>query len=876
MHRTNNNSVAGGVVEEVVEVAEVIQPTLQPPLHNPSNNLSNNLSITAGETVVDFPVVGSQPTKCINNDKCGNKGENGHNSANSKEGDDKVGTAKRANTRGKHSDELHRTQDANEKMEAFNKTDAVLQSNRGNAEGPSILDGSPPPTYRHAALRKEPQDSSGSPRAEEEPRHHDSRIKKFEIEMAKPSPFLHSSIPYVRKDSEHCGLRKFIHVEGRSTCNRLEVPQDGSIDRSKTSIDKSEGLQGTAELPPRQREFQPLHSSVPKPGSVDSAQRKDRFAELPQRRRTTSVPERRAFECNKGIHTSHNRPDVNAIHRRGLTMIGPQEISEGSDEQNNIVLSFLTNNAQSNRTCNRDQENCAVDQGPPVDYPLYAPFMNVINLSKIAKLLTHDELHILEWLSSANPYLYVMKYIPRAERIRYKNPQMLRYVEQMLSAGLIRRTDSKTVKCWCRVFALPEERKKRLRLIVDPRQLNGAVKLHFDRFNLRTKFPSRSDIHAMIMRSSSIVESDFKCWYYQIPIAECVQPFFGIDINGQAYVLTRVAMGFSAAVKVANTISRAIARAAMSEPCQPLIQVDNIYFPNKTLHDDRPMKQLQKICDDTGVTIGALQQFTIGDVLGVTYNLTTKTARLSQKFFDKHSELVDTCFNQSSEMPAIVFWRLVAVLIRASYVLQQPLCYYYYAMLKVRKVAGQIFHGMNWSAIVGIEEVCWRQLRELRDDVWHQVEAPIRQSSFGDTIVFSDASDDGYGWVVVDNNNVIVHEGVFDENQRRWHISAKEAFALQHAARTIYKQVPSVTFVVDPTALAFAFEKGHSGNLAINATISTLKGKFPSCRVLRMPGVGNPADAPSRGRDLSPSVVEAAILWYENEVDTRRTVLRQE
>lgn len=126
------------------------------------------------------------------------------------------------------------------------------------------------------------------------------------------------------------------------------------------------------------------------------------------------------------------------------------------------------------------------------NFQLYTPKMCPLYLPTI-KTFAPSIGETTVWLTDKSVYNFLTRNIPKSDRIRYKSDAMKPHVQEMLDSGIIRALyQGEKVKSWCRVFKVPEDHKKRYRLIIEPRMLNEQLKPRLDEFKLRTTFADLS------------------------------------------------------------------------------------------------------------------------------------------------------------------------------------------------------------------------------------------------------------------------------------------------------------------------------------------------------------------------------------------------
>ena len=593
-------------------------------------------------------------------------------------------------------------------------------------------------------------------------------------------------------------------------------------------------------------------------------------AQHAKRRSCTACPGENSVRAHSPSDAAYNRPGITSLcrssgsHRKGDSMIFWPElanvISEEYDERNRMILKWVNIERRVEdsewRTGTWEQPRAHVLETPQL--PLYAPIMLPLNIAKILSWSSSscDDVKLFSWLSDAGLYRELLRETPRCERQPYQNDHMKPHVKQLLESNILRTFDTQKVKAWCRMFPLPEPKKNRCRLIIDTRQVNDVMRRRLFELGLQTNFASLDAIRQLVYCSSASLEADYKCFYYQVPLEVEVQPYFGVMINGECFVVTRLPMGFCGAVAIANRISKVVAHETRSRSAgteEDIVQVDNTYYFGGRERLEVVKICMETVCVEAQITVGSISIFEHGIILGVLYNMTKKTMQLSEKYIVKHRNLLKKFFDVN-DAPLLIVWRVVAVLLRAMMVLNKRLCYFFFVLKMVRRLAAQIAHGqLSWKTFIKIEDQReWRQLNEMYKIFLQNPECCILPSQgVSNQYVFSDASDVGLGVVFVKDNTVIVHSRVWSQEEQQMHIGEREALALQGAINlcpTVRFSAP--VFFVDATVLFAAAKRSLSRNFIINKVISRLKSRYPTAPVHWIPSGENLADAPSRNRQL--------------------------
>ena len=489
------------------------------------------------------------------------------------------------------------------------------------------------------------------------------------------------------------------------------------------------------------------------------------------------------------------------------------------------------------------------------DFQLYAPKMLPLKVPVVEAFASFTS-ETTKWLTKAKVYEDLLRNVQKGERVKFSSDSMKNHVDQLLESGILReRKQHEVVKSWARIFKVPEVQKKRFRVIIEPRQLNEVLKPCLDEYDLRTTFATLEEVRRNVRQSPAFLAFDFKCYYYQIPLSEEVQLYFGVSICGRDFLVCRLPMGFTASVAIANRITRWVAtEACRRETCtmqvQMIIQIDNIYFFGNEELLQRLERRMFEVAAECNITIGECTRQTTGVILGVQYNLSLKTIQLSKKFVQKHEALLDIII-ENGKTPVIVWWRAFAIFLRVARVLDYSFSFLFYVFKAIRQVACAMARNtLSWT-----DEIQWTDKQVIaqlglmyrmfkRNDEVKILSFPTKVFT---EFVFSDASDNFLG-VVFAKDVVQVFSRPWRKKEVTKHINEKEALALGQAVRLC--EFVNPCFLCDSMVVVQACAKGLSKNIDINSTVSTLRTKYQHSPVLWVRSAQNPADRPSRNLPL--------------------------
>ena len=573
----------------------------------------------------------------------------------------------------------------------------------------------------------------------------------------------------VHQDGKHGGAGK----------QRDHHERDGLCDTEQTQDE--EGHRKTANKSPAQPTFVPFPTNTQRTTStqrqrnqiptnhhthcknIEEIQSDD--AQLPQGWHTNAPSAQRASgrdSCHDGTHNATRLDEIRRRCRRALAMPGlPYEYNDNlniavwwvgkptrgsKDSEQPRLPASLTGQGFNNGSDYPSQPTL----GPSTNFPLYTPNTGKMDMEHFVK----SNKTSYRWLFDANLYELLLRDTPNAHRTRFRNKRMLPYVQQLLQVGIIVGTEARNIKSWCILSLKEEPEKSRNRLIIEPRTINSAMKPKLTELGLNCTFPSLRDIKDAINGGDEVSEVDYKCYYYQFPLSEPVQHYFGVDIEGESYRLTVLAMGFCASCKIAQDHSEeTVQQAELDKVETVLIQIDNTYIFTKQEHTTLQMTKFLRACST--IVVGKCTTNTEATILGVLANLNTKMIKLPETFTERHSALIKKCTVERT-FPAIIGWRMMAVLLRTAYILNKPLCNFFFAIKFMRRTASQLCEGtITWTTIVTPQDTEMAQWTELAQIFFENkaVTTLTHHSGEQGQTIFSDASDIGWGIVANDGNN---------------------------------------------------------------------------------------------------------------------------
>ena len=135
------------------------------------------------------------------------------------------------------------------------------------------------------------------------------------------------------------------------------------------------------------------------------------------------------------------------------------------------------------------------------------------------------------------------------------------------------------------------------------------------------------------------------------------------------------------------------------------------------------------------------------------------------------------------------------------------------------------------------------------NNAWNFIDPPDPSLRREEMILFTDASDYGWGFVACDGSGNIFDTGAyaFDAPRIGWHIFIKEVAAACWSLQR-FPEYGRIALFVDNTAAQYALQRGYSSNtIALKCISYTFMNMLGTRTFHRITSKLNPADEPSRG-----------------------------
>ena len=438
-------------------------------------------------------------------------------------------------------------------------------------------------------------------------------------------------------------------------------------------------------------------------------------------------------------------------------------------------------------------------------------------------------------------------------------------VEILEQYGIVEEIPAEKVRGGVKIFAVAEPAKERRR----PIKHTEAVNLAYGKESLEgVKFPTKAEILASVHKGSHMAAFDFSAYYDSLEYSEQVSSRFCFRKGKKTYRLRVLGMGQRQACEIAQTATDCITDFEHAAPVSMSI-IDNVVFVGSDTQCSADARQFFHRCDLANVTLNdvkteeeaAAATTTSGDWCGVHLDFTEKTACLAAKATAKThfswENRANWTYRQFAAHIGLLFW--------AVGIIDIPVHRFYSLLHFVSEVGRRMQANPDrWDEPMEVWPCAQPALEEWTRLVLENKPRPVPKKMAADLLVITDASAWGWGFIAFD-----ILTGAVHHHGERWrpafvarygaHSLQQSVFTEPHAivntmCRLLRKDQPrTVKIGTDNSPSEASFRRGfnsHSFNL--NECVSRLKTLFPDhdFEWVFVPGVVNPADAKSRGREL--------------------------
>ena len=466
-------------------------------------------------------------------------------------------------------------------------------------------------------------------------------------------------------------------------------------------------------------------------------------------------------------------------------------------------------------------------------------------------------------------------------------------VSKLVATGLFtplsefRRTTGSTTPVLrrCGLNFVAEEAKKRLRVIVWPRQLNAE----HDRGHV-------SPIGDSVMSAQQVQPNtyaraaDVREAFHHLKLTGDVPLLYVMTLNGVEYVFRAACMGANWSADLCHLLVDLLARMAMRghETVQSFVHVDNVRFVAP--HEDRA--QVDAVHEQF-LKLAKLYNITCRDedatsFCGMECDYAEGTVTLTQAFVQKLSVSVSQALSSApSYRELLTAWGRLMAAARILRLRQ----YAYFPLWKfMRRKASAFASGRLelhsqcpvWPSTAPLWRRFLKAVRAAAGIGASHVSAPLSDSRWA---MFVDASTKGWGGVLFDGATNAVHEtgGSWSSTHESGDMASLEARALAEAVnafRPRFKKATPGTLLVlsDSMSAQGALRKTQSPSYKLNAAVQQAFQQLDSLAgwkvlISHVPTAQNLADLASRGDSvfsgsLAAAQVKKALMGEHHDVES--------
>ena len=422
----------------------------------------------------------------------------------------------------------------------------------------------------------------------------------------------------------------------------------------------------------------------------------------------------------------------------------------------------------------------------------------------------------------------------------------------------------------CIPFCVVEEKPEgsRRRFILWPKEQNRAVYAK----GFRSEVPLEH-VSAYLGAATATcgVTCDLRVGFFQVGLPEAMRANFRfVDNSGTMYEMTRLPMGHCVSVDIMQLITETILGTHSTAAPQHQCPLDSAVWVDggMLVGDATAVKVAAEWVTRSAERFGAtfkkvpLVPAQAAEFIGVNFDFAAHTVRVAPKTLGKLPPKIP------AKLTAGDLEQLVGRLIFAAAVSGTPLGHFYFALKTTRRVFNHLNRGkLTTSTVVTLDSTT----RWLLHDLLHKCTATRtigthKAAATGDWRLFSDASVDGWGAVLLaPNGQVFSSGGKWAAKKSSKEIAQLEATAVIRALASFEEKLRGATrlqLVVDNTSVQHGVKRGNARaeDLAplvadIVAAVATLG--CPAT-VAYVKSLDNPADLPSRATGTHQKIADMA------------------
>jgi hypothetical protein len=423
---------------------------------------------------------------------------------------------------------------------------------------------------------------------------------------------------------------------------------------------------------------------------------------------------------------------------------------------------------------------------------------------------------------------------------------------------------------WMHVFPVVEIEKSRLRTIHWPWLQNIAVNDSGYIANMPELQHASAFLPAVFSECGAI--GDISASFYGLEIGDEARQYYRFrDSEGNLYEMCRMMMGHVLAAEIQHIITCVIAghpnyvQPQFASSTQLDVWIDNVRYTGERAKVAAEVQRLRETANRVNAAMKVDNPASNYEFIGIAFDHAAHTVRLANKTAKKLPE-----GHVPAEMRADDIEGLVGRLIFASAVLQRPLINRWWTLKWARRIFNRLNRGLLLpTAAVSIPEAARAALDHWVVEAKTQHKVVRRNNSTRSAPLFTDATLEGWGGVLInDNNEVFVAGGRFPPTRINYgsniapHEAAAVDLSLQHFADAI-RGIAKLNLFVNNTSVQYGIARGQVRAESLVAPVRSIVARVIDSRVsLLVDYVNtkiNPADAISRGERLDVEKVQLAM-----------------
>ena len=323
--------------------------------------------------------------------------------------------------------------------------------------------------------------------------------------------------------------------------------------------------------------------------------------------------------------------------------------------------------------------------------------------------------------------------------------------------------------------------KGKQRLVIDLRYVNQYLHQHKFRYEGLNVLPS------LFHQGDFMITFDLKSGYHHVDINQDCWPYLGFswkDPRGirHFYTFRVLPFGLSTACYVFTKLLRPLVKHWRSHGRRAIVYIDDgICAASNVWEAEQHSAAIQSDLTKAGFVLNLdksrLVPHQVGEWLGFTIDLATGCYRVPE---EKIAKLKSSVVNLSDSLRVPI--RAVASIV--GQVMSMSLALGPIARLRTRALYADINNCTSWYAYVTLSDEAKDELLFWQSNIVSLNSQPIWFESGATRVVYSDASDSGYGGYTIEVGPQISH-GAWSEHEAQWSSTWRELKAVYEVLRSL-------------------------------------------------------------------------------------------